>query len=147
MGQFLEDGNCLSSLWWWLPKYLRSYKFVKTNQNMHVRFVYLLYVNDALILQIDQDQPSEIKILQCSSFLCQLIKKNNTLMKSLLSSKSSYCFFGFLTKSKYLLWFTRGAWSSLFPLHTQLSLTLMVTSSQTPWLEQSRSFALPLPSL
>ena len=29
----------------------------------------------------------------------------------------------------------------------QLSRTLMLTSSQTPWLEQSRSFALPLSSL
>ena len=40
---------------------------------MHIKFVYLSYVNDALILQIDQGQFSEIKVLQCNSFLCLLI--------------------------------------------------------------------------
>ena len=40
---------------------------------MPMRFVYLSYVNDALILQIDEGQLSEIKVLQCNSFLCPVI--------------------------------------------------------------------------
>lgn len=63
----------MSSLWWWLPKYVHTYTFVKTNKNMPIKFVYLSYVNDALILQIDQGQLSEIKVLQYNSFLCLLI--------------------------------------------------------------------------
>lgn len=74
MGKLLENGKfTMSSLWWWLLKCVHLHTLVKTNQNMPMRFVYLSYVNDALILQIDEGQLSEIKVLQCNSFLCPLI--------------------------------------------------------------------------
>ena len=68
MGKFLENGKfAVSSLWWWLLKCVHLHTSVKTNQNMPMRFVYLSYVNDALILQIDE--VNSVKLKFCNAIV------------------------------------------------------------------------------